>query len=88
MATWKAINSLWSTQDPSIQARIDQDFRAEWCHLGIFGVDSVTIVWCFLPPCISSISLTFDGAAASLPLWGFPLKRCQDFFVISQVPQF
>jgi hypothetical protein len=50
MATWKAINSLRSTRDPSIQARIDQAFRAEWCHLGIFGVDYITIVWCFLPP--------------------------------------
>jgi hypothetical protein len=28
MATWKAINSLRSTRDPSIQARIDQAFRA------------------------------------------------------------
>jgi hypothetical protein len=50
MATWKAINSLWSTREPSIQARIDQAFRAEWCHLGIFGDDCVTIVWHFLPP--------------------------------------
>jgi hypothetical protein len=25
-------------------------FKAEWCHLGIFGVEGVTIVWCFLPP--------------------------------------
>ncbi len=32
MATWKAINSLRSTREPSIQARIDQAFRAEWCH--------------------------------------------------------
>jgi hypothetical protein len=50
MATWKAINSLWSTRDPSIQARIDQAFRAEWCCLGIFGDDCATIVWHFLPP--------------------------------------
>jgi hypothetical protein len=73
MATWKAINSLWSTRDPSIQARIDQAFRAEWCHLGIFGVDCATIVCCFLAPCISWISLMFDGAVASLPFWGFRL---------------
>jgi hypothetical protein len=39
-----------STRDPSIQARIDQAFKAEWCHLGIFGADCATIVWCFLPP--------------------------------------
>ncbi len=50
MATWKAINSLRSTWDPTIQARLDQAFKAEWCHLGIFGADCVTIVWCFLPP--------------------------------------
>ncbi len=50
MATWNAINSLRSTRDPSIQARIHQAFRVEWCHLGIFGVDCATIVWCFLPP--------------------------------------
>ena len=50
MATWKAINSLRYTRDPSIQDRIEQAFRAEWCHLGIFGVDCVTIKWCFLPP--------------------------------------
>jgi hypothetical protein len=50
MATWKAINSLRSTRDPTIQARLDQAFKAEWCHLGIFGADCVTIVWCFLPP--------------------------------------
>jgi hypothetical protein len=50
MATWKAINSLQSTQEPSIQARIDPAFRAEWCHLGIFGDYCVTIVWHFLLP--------------------------------------
>ncbi len=50
MATWKAINSLQSTRDPSIQARIDQAFRVEWCHLSIFGDDCATIVWRFLPP--------------------------------------
>jgi hypothetical protein len=50
MAPWKAINSLRSTRDPSIQARIDQAFKAEWCHLGIFGADCATIVWCFLAP--------------------------------------
>ncbi len=50
MATSKAINSLWSSRDPSIQDGIDQAFKAEWCHLGIFGVECVTIVWCFLPP--------------------------------------
>jgi hypothetical protein len=44
MATWKAINSLRSTRKLSIQARIDQAFRAEWCHLGIFGDDHATIV--------------------------------------------
>ncbi len=50
MATWRAINSLRYTREPSIQARIDQAFRTEWCHLGIFEDDCVTIVWCFLPP--------------------------------------
>jgi len=50
MATWKAINSLHSTREPSIQARIDHAFRAEWCHLSIFGDDCNTIVWHFLPP--------------------------------------
>ncbi len=52
MATWNAINSLRSTWDPSIRARIHQAFRAEWCHLGIFGVDCATVVWCFLPPSV------------------------------------
>ncbi len=50
MATWKAIKSLRSTWDPSIQARIEQAFRAKWCHLSIFGDDCATIVWHFLPP--------------------------------------
>ncbi len=50
MATWKAINSLRSTQDLSIQAKIDQAFRVESCHLSIFGDDCATIVWHFLPP--------------------------------------
>ncbi len=27
-----------------------QVYKAEWCHLGIFGADYATIVWCFLPP--------------------------------------
>ncbi len=49
MVTWKAINSLQSARDPSIQAKIDQAFRAEWCHLSIFRDDCATIVWCFLP---------------------------------------
>ncbi len=74
MATWKAINFFRSTRDPSIQARINQAFRAEWCHLSIFGDDCATIVWHFLPPCTSWISLMFDGAAASLPFLGFFLS--------------
>jgi len=45
----KAINSFCSTREPSVQVRIDQAFRAEWCHLGIFRHDCATIVWCFLP---------------------------------------
>jgi hypothetical protein len=69
--TWKAINSIQSTRDPSIQARIDQAFGAEWCHLGIFGVDC--------PPCISWISLMFDGAASSLPFSGFP-QGCTNIY--------
>jgi hypothetical protein len=71
MATWKAIDSLPSTWEPSIQARIDHAFKAEWSHLGIFGDDCATIVWRFLPPCTSWISLMFDGAVASLPFPGF-----------------
>jgi hypothetical protein len=37
MATWKAINSIQSTREPSIKARIDQAFRAELSqpHFGI-----------------------------------------------------
>jgi hypothetical protein len=50
MATWKAINSLQSTLEPSIQAKIDQALKAEWCGLGIFEDDCVTIMWHFLPP--------------------------------------
>jgi hypothetical protein len=50
MATWKAINSLRSTREPNIQARIDQAFRTESCHLGTFGDDCATIGWRFLPP--------------------------------------
>jgi hypothetical protein len=53
MATWKAINSLRSTWDSSIQARIDQAFRVKWCHLSIFGDDCATIMWLFLPPLYS-----------------------------------
>jgi hypothetical protein len=71
MATWKAINSLWSTQDPTIQARINQAFRAEWCHLSIFRDDYATIVWRFLPPLYFLDFLLFDGAVASLPFLGF-----------------
>jgi hypothetical protein len=44
------INSFRSTQELNIQARIDQAFRAEWCHLSILGDDCATIVWHFLPP--------------------------------------
>ncbi len=50
MATWKTINHLRTTREPCIQDRIDQAFRAEWCHLNIFREDSATIVWHFLPP--------------------------------------
>ncbi len=37
MATWKAINSLRYTRDPSIQARIDQTFRAKWSLRHLWG---------------------------------------------------
>ncbi len=50
MATWKAINSLISTHDSSLQDSLDQAFKAEWCHSNIFGEDGVSIVWRFLPP--------------------------------------
>ncbi len=29
---------------------MDQAFRAEWCHLGIFEDNCATIMWRFLPP--------------------------------------
>jgi hypothetical protein len=69
MATWKAINSLRSTRDPSIQVRIDQAFKAEWCHLGIFGADCATIVWCFLPP-LYLLDFFNVWWGWSLPFWG------------------
>jgi hypothetical protein len=50
MVTWKAINSLISTREFSLQDNIDQAFKAKWCHLNIFGEDGTTIVWRFLPP--------------------------------------
>jgi hypothetical protein len=50
MTTWKTINHLRNTQEPGIQDRIDQAFRAEWCHSNIFGEDSSAIGWRFLPP--------------------------------------
>ncbi len=50
MAIWKAINSLKSTREPSIHNRIDQAFRAKWCHLNVFGEDGAATVWRFLPP--------------------------------------
>jgi hypothetical protein len=71
MATWKAINSLWSTRDPSIQARIDQTFRAEWCHLSIFGDDCATIVWHFLPPLYFLDFFNVWWGCCLLPFLGF-----------------
>jgi hypothetical protein len=69
MATWKAINSFGATHEPNIQNNINQAFRAEWCHLNIFGEDGAAIVWRFLPPLYF---LNFDqcceGVVASFPL--------------------
>ncbi len=42
LSTWAHIWVLWGIGSAS--------FRAEWCHLGIFGDDCATIVWHFLPP--------------------------------------
>ncbi len=50
MATWKAIKSHNATKDPSIQSRIELEFRKEWLHRSILGMDSATIRWHFLPP--------------------------------------
>jgi hypothetical protein len=50
MATWKAIRSRSATKDPSIQSKIELDFRKEWLHRSILGKDSATIRWHFLPP--------------------------------------
>ncbi len=50
MATWKAINSFKSIHEFSLHDSIDHAFKAEWCHLNIFGEDGATIVWQFLPP--------------------------------------
>jgi hypothetical protein len=50
MATWKAIKSHGATKDPSIQIRIELDFRKKWFHMNILGKDNATIRWHFLPP--------------------------------------
>ncbi len=66
MTNWKAINSVRSTPESSLQDNIDQAFKAEWCHLNIFGEDGTAIVWYFL-----NFDLCCDGAVASLPpFWG------------------
>jgi hypothetical protein len=49
MVTWKAINSIRFTPEPSFKDIIDQVFKAEWCHLNIFGEDGAAMVWRFLP---------------------------------------
>jgi hypothetical protein len=51
MATWKAIKSHRDTKDPSTQTSIELNFRKEWLHRSILGMDSATIRWHFLPPC-------------------------------------
>ncbi len=76
MAIWKAINSLRSARDSSIQARIDQAFRAEWCHLGIFGVDKVTIMWCFLPPLYLLNFFNVWWGCCLPPILGVSSKYC------------
>jgi hypothetical protein len=50
MASWKAIRSYQLTKDPEIQASIELDFRREWLHMNILGIDHATIRWHFLPP--------------------------------------
>ncbi len=50
MATWKAIRAPRSVNDPATQAGIELAFRSEWFHMNIFGSDSTTIRWRFLPP--------------------------------------
>jgi hypothetical protein len=70
MATWKAINSFWSTQEPSIQVRTNQAFRAKWCHLGIFGDDCATIVWHFLPPLLQPHFWKNVRMTLALSKWG------------------
>ncbi len=57
MATWEAINSLRSIRKSTLQDNVDQVFKAEWCHLNIFGEDGAAIVWRFLP---SLYFLNFD----------------------------
>jgi hypothetical protein len=50
VATWKAIRAPQPVNDPAKQARIELAFRSEWFHMNIFGSDSATIRWRFLPP--------------------------------------
>jgi len=50
MASWKAIRSHRPTKDPDTQANIELEFRKEWLHMNILGMDDATIRWHFLPP--------------------------------------
>jgi hypothetical protein len=50
MASWKAIRSQRTNQDPDKQASIESKFKKEWLHRNIMGTDNATIRWHFLPP--------------------------------------
>jgi hypothetical protein len=50
MASWKAIRSQRTNQDPDKQASIESKFKKEWLHRSIMGTDNATIRWHFLPP--------------------------------------
>jgi hypothetical protein len=52
MASWKAIRSQRPTKDQDTLASIELNFRKEWFHRSIMGMDNATIQWHFLLPCI------------------------------------
>jgi hypothetical protein len=73
MATWKAIRSRSATKDPSIQSKIELDFRKEWLHRSILGKGSATIRWHFLPPLYYSNLLNEWRGCCLPPCLGFTL---------------
>jgi hypothetical protein len=64
---WKVINKDRFIKNVNKQVNIDINFKVQWYHLNIFGVNEDTIKWCFFGLVLSWLWLIFNVVIFAFP---------------------